>query len=189
MTIENNYRKKIINHNPKINDKSGIYMMTRKDENDIRHAYIGQAKHLLSRIVSHFFGYQHIDMSLKKHKLQSEDNPYGWKIDAENFSEKELDEKEKYYIKKYSNDGFQLKNKTIGGQGKGKVALGDQKPRKKYRDGLEQGRKNAIKEIAPLFNKYLTVSYKGDKITKHHESAMEKFNNYISETEDNRRIK
>lgn len=182
--IENSYRKKLLIHNPKLNDKSGIYMMTRKDENEIRHAYIGQAKRLLSRIIPHMFGFQAIDLSLKKHKLQSKDNPSGWKIDAENYPTEELDEKEKYYIKKYSDDGYQLKNKTVGGQGQGKTALGEQRPRKKYRDGLSQGYKNAQKEISPLFEKYLNATYKGEKVTKRHENAMRKFQDFLSEKEN-----
>ena len=100
-----------------MNDRSGIYFLLREDENGFKYAYIGQAVHTLSRLASHLVGYeQHIDLSLRKHKLYSENNPYGWRVEFLNFPESQLDEKEKYYIKLYANKGYQLRNVSIGGQ-------------------------------------------------------------------------
>ena len=50
-----------------ITDSSGIYILRRMDEDGIKFAYIGQAKHILTRLGQHLDGYQHIDLSLKKH--------------------------------------------------------------------------------------------------------------------------
>jgi hypothetical protein len=145
-----------------IPNTSGIYVFTRTDEHGIWYAYVGQAKNLLSRIAEHLIGYQHIDLSIKKHGLCNVENPYGYHLDYEETTKDELDEKEKYYISFFSRSGYQLRNKTIGGQNKGKDGLDDNKPSKGYHDGLEQGRKNAINEIKVLFDKYLDFSIKGE---------------------------
>ena len=65
---------------PNAKNQSGIYFLLR-EENGFKYAYIGQAKLILDRLVSHLQGFdQHIDLSIKKHKLYSEENPNGWKI-------------------------------------------------------------------------------------------------------------
>ena len=116
--IEQENKKRLLKLNPKLNDKSGIYFLLREDENGFKFAYVGQAKSVLQRLASHLVGYeQHIDLSLRKHKLYSEDNPYGWRVEFLNFPESQLDEKEKYYIKLYAEKGYQLRNVSIGGQG------------------------------------------------------------------------
>ena len=124
--IEKKNKERILGHCPDIPETSGIYILTR-EESGFKYAYIGQAKHLLTRMAQHLNGYQHIDLSLKKHGLWSEKNPCGWKVMWEAFTEEELDVAEQLYIKEYANRGYQLRNKTIGGQGKGKQGLDDQK--------------------------------------------------------------
>lgn len=149
--------------NPHLDDGSGIYFLTRTDENGIKYAYIGQAKHIHTRLAQHLVGFQHIDLSLKKHGLYKADNPYGWKIGFMHFHESVLDEKEQYYIRMYANSGYQLRNKTAGGQGEGKSQIDEYRPVKGYRDGLEQGRKNLARELAHIIDTHLTVSLKDEK--------------------------
>ena len=103
--IQKNNEKRILKYCPDINDNSGIYILARF-ENGFKYAYIGQAKHLLKRLGQHLSGYQHIDLSLKKHGFYSEDNKEGWKIAYFNCNENELDKFEQEYILKYANDGF-----------------------------------------------------------------------------------
>lgn len=63
--IESKNRKRLLEVNPSLTDESGIYFLTRTDENGFRYAYIGQAVHILQRLAQHLVGYQHIDLSLK----------------------------------------------------------------------------------------------------------------------------
>lgn len=177
--IEKKNKDKFLKLNDKLNDNSGIYILTRIDENNIKYAYIGQAKHILTRLAQHMVGYQHIDLSLKKHGLYSDINNYGWNVNSINCDESDLDDKEKYYIAEYANKGYQLRNKTVGGQGEGKSQIDEYRPHKGYRDGLEQGYKNASKEIANLFEKHLTYSKKSDKPNKNQDKAIEKFEEFL----------
>ena len=151
--IKEQNKKRILKVCPNVTENSGIYFLTRY-ENGFKYAYIGQAKNLLSRLADHLVvkkkNVQHIDLSIKKHGLHSENNPSGWYI---NFIEcKNLDEMEQKLIKEYANDGYQLRNKTIGGQGQGKKDLGD-KVVKGYQNGLHNGYNKARKELAELFTK------------------------------------
>lgn len=161
--IEYKNKKRLLEINSKLDDGSGIYFLTRVDETDIKYAYIGQAKHILTRLAQHLVGYQHIDLSLKKHGLYSNDNPYGWKVGFIHFSESQLDEKEQYYIKQYALNGYQLRNKTAGGQGEGKLQINEYRPVKGYRDGLVQGRKNLAKELSSIADKHLVIGLRPDK--------------------------
>lgn len=158
---------------------SGIYFLLR-EEDGFKYAYIGQAKDLLDRLAGHLSGYQHIDLSIKKHGFYSEKNPTGYKIHYLRFLESELDEKEQYYIKKYANAGYQLRNKTSGSQGEGKHGIAQNRPAKGYFDGVEQGKKKSREFIADLFNKHLVVSTKKDPPTKLQEKALQKFNDFIN---------
>ena len=90
--IESQNKRKILSVNQNVDESSGIYFLTRADDNGIQYAYIGQAKHLLTRLAQHLSGYQHIDLSLKKHGMFSEGNVYGWKINFLHYPEDELDE-------------------------------------------------------------------------------------------------
>ena len=177
--IEKANKEKWVKQFGKIPDTSGIYILTR-EENGFKYAYIGQAKHILSRLADHLKGYQHIDLSLKKHGLISPINPNGWDIAFVKCKEKDLDEQEQYFIKAYANAGFQLRNKTAGGQGDGKFEIAETRPRKTYRDGLKQGYLNAQKEVAKLFEKNLTFEING-KPNKNKEKALNKFKIFIGE--------
>jgi hypothetical protein len=162
---------------------SGIYILTRY-EDGFKYAYVGQAKHLLTRLAQHLSGYQHIDLSLKKHGLYSNENPNGWHISWLPFHENVLDEYEQKIIKRYANDGFQLRNKTSGSQGEGKRGLDNQKASKGYYDGLQQGYKNAQKFVSNLFDKHLNYSKKSEKPNKNQEKALEKFESFLKWSEE-----
>lgn len=179
LAIESKNKKRWLAVNPCLNDQSGIYILTR-EEDGFKYAYIGQAKHILTRLAQHLVGYQHIDLSLKKHGLYSDDNQTGWKVGALNYPIEELDEMEQFYILKYAQYGFQLRNKTSGSQGEGKKQIDEYRPQKGYRDGLKQGYKNASKEIANLFDKHLEYKTKSDKPNKNQEKAKEKFETFLN---------
>ena len=177
--MEREIKQRLLFINPKLNEQSGIYFLTREDEQGIKYAYIGQAKHILSRLAQHMTGYQHIDLSLKKHGLISINNMCGWNVNFLNFPEELLDEKEQYYIKKYALGGYQLRNKTAGGQGSGKKQIDDYRPGKTYRQGVEQGMKNASRDVAKLFEKHLNVSAKSNPPTVNQMKAMDKFEKFL----------
>lgn len=179
--IENENKKRLLKVNPKLDERSGIYFLTREDEDGFKYAYIGQAKHILTRLAQHFAGYQHIDLSLKKHKLYSSENPYGWKVNFLHFPISQLDEKEQFYIKEYALNGYQMRNKTSGSQGVGKSQIDEFKPHKGYRDGLAQGRKNLAKELNHIIDKHLVVGLKPEKMNnKVSQKALEKFNDLLT---------
>ena len=178
--IEAKNKKRLLAIDPYLDEGSGIYFLVRKDENGIKYAYIGQAKHLLTRLAQHLSGYQHIDLSLKKHGLYSSENIYGWKIGFLHFQISELDFMEKKFIQMYSNNGYQLRNKTAGGQGEGKTQIDDYRPTKGYRDGIAQGRKNLAKELTNIIDKHLCISIKEEKKNnKVSIKAFEKFNDLL----------
>lgn len=180
--IESKNRKRLLEVNPSLTDESGIYFLTRTDENGFRYAYIGQAVHILQRLAQHLVGYQHIDLSLKKHNLYSIENPYGWKIGFMHFPVSQLDEKEQYYIKMYADNGYQLRNKTSGSQGEGKAQIDEYRPQKGYRDGIKQGRKNLARELSSIAEKHLEIRLKPEKQgNKVSEKQYEKFMALISE--------
>lgn len=161
--IEKNNRERILAVNPHVDEKSGIYFLTRTDEGGFRYAYIGQAVNLLSRLAGHLKGYQHIDLSIKSHGLYSTDNIYGWKIGFLHYPVDKLDKWEQYWIKCYADKGYQLRNKTSGSQGEGKKQIADYKPPKGYRDGIQQGRINLARELANIADKHLVISLKPEK--------------------------
>lgn len=180
--IEQKNRKKILQVNPNLDDNSGIYFLTRVDENGFKYAYIGQAVHILQRLAQHLVGYQHIDLSLKKHNLYSIENPYGWKIGFMHFPVSQLDEKEQYYIKMYADNGYQLRNKTSGSQGEGKAKIDEYRPTKGYRDGIRQGKINLARELSSIAEKHLEIRLKPEKQgNKISEKQYEKFMTLISE--------
>lgn len=161
--IEKRNKERLLKVNPNLNEDSGIYFLTRDGEDGLKYAYVGQAKHILTRLASHLTGYQHIDLSLKKHGLYSEKNIYGWKVNFLYFTEDKLNEKEQYYIKEYALKGYQLRNKTSGSQGIGKTQINEYRPSKGYRDGLAQGRKNLARELKDIIDKHLVVELKPEK--------------------------
>lgn len=176
--IEVANKKRILAVCPNCPNTSGIYFLIRK-EDGFKYAYIGQAKHLLTRLAQHLSGYQHIDLSLKKHGLWNEENPTGWKVNFLRFDECDLDEKEQYFIKQYANAGYQMRNKTSGSQGKGKHGIDDNRPSKGYYDGLEQGKKKTRQFVADLFAKHLDYAPKRKPPTKLQEKALQKFKDFL----------
>lgn len=178
--IEQENKKRLLNLNPKLNDKSGIYFLLREDENGFKYAYIGQAKSVLQRLASHLVGYeQRIDLSLRKHKLYSEDNPYGWRVEFLNFPESQLDEKEKYYIKLYADNGYQLRNVSIGGQGgnRDSGSIGERKAPKGYMQGIQQGKKVLARELSSIAEKHLKIEIRDDK--KHNKVSQKQYEKFM----------
>lgn len=180
--IEAKNKKRLLSVNPKLDEQSGIYFLTREDEDGIKYAYIGQAKHILTRLAQHLVGYQHIDFSMKKYGLYSEDNVNGWKVGFLHFPFDKLDEMEQEYIKLYAQYGYQLRNKTSGSQGEGKRQIDEYKPSKGYYDGIKQGRKSLARELSNIIQKHLDISLKPEKKNnKVSLKAFEKFNDLLSE--------
>ena len=159
--------KRILKLYPNLPKETGIYILTRIDEAGIKYAYIGQTKAkggILRRMAQHLIGYQHIDLSIKAHKFKGEKGgEFGYTLEWFICSDTELDKYEQEYICKYANMGYQLRNKTSGGQGVGKAGLENQKAGKGYHDGLKQGYKNCLKDIKDYFVNYLDFDIKNDK--------------------------
>lgn len=177
--IEKANKEKILQVCPNATENSGIYIFTR-EENGFKFAYVGQAKHILTRLAEHLKGYQHIDLSIKKHGFYSEENITGWKIEfVECF---DLDNEEKRLILIYHKNGYQLRNKTAGGQSIGKVLIDEIRPKRGYYDGLRQGYFNAQNKISKLFEKNLIFSING-RTNKNKEKALEKFKEFIKKGE------
>ena len=172
--------KKILEVCPNCPNTSGIYFLLR-EEDGFKYAYIGQAKRLRERLGSHLSGYQHIDLSIKKHGFWSKENPTGYRVHYLGIPEDMLDEMEQKYIKQYANAGYQMRNATAGSQGKGKHGLDNAKPPKNYYDGLSQGYKNAQKEVKHLFDLHLDYVPKKNPPNKLQEKAMGKFKNFLND--------
>lgn len=168
---------------PDCPNTSGIYFLTRF-EDGFKYAYVGKAKHLLERLGSHLAGYQqHIDKSLKKHGLYSEQNPTGWRVAFIECDEDCLNEQEQSHIRAYADMGFQLRNVESGGQ-QGKSIIGERKQPRGYFDGKEAGYLMARREVAHWFSLHLNVSMR--KPTKNAEKALAKFQEFINlEAEEN----
>jgi hypothetical protein len=166
---------------PNIPYSPGIYAFYRTDDLGFKRAYVGQAVSLCERCAAHLGEYDHIALSLKKHGLYSEQNPNGWKLQFMECTKAELDDSEVATIKAFADKGFQLYNVTSGGQGKGKRQISEYKQPKTYRQGLQQGRKNASKEVANLFAKHLDYKPKSDPPNKNQQKAIEKFEQFLNE--------
>lgn len=163
---------------PDCPNTSGIYFLLR-EENGFRFGYIGKAKHLLERLGNHLAGRtQWIDRSLYKHGLYAEENPTGYRVHFLTFPENELYKQEQFYIWKYANAGYQLRNVESGGN-LGKTDIGERKPAKKYFDGVEQGKKNAREFVKHLFDLHLDYVPKKNPPTKLQEKAMQKFKDFL----------
>ena len=184
--IEKQNKERLLKVNPKLNERSGIYFLLRTDENGFRFAYIGQAVKILTRLASHMTGYeQHIDLSLRKHKLYDEQkNPNGWRVEFLNFPISELDEKEKYYIKLYADKGYQLRNVSLGGQGENRArgSIGERKAPKGYMQGIQQGKKVLARELSHIAEKHLKIEIREDKKNnKVSQKQFEKFKELMNE--------
>lgn len=181
--VEKANKELILKVCPDVPERSGIYFLLR-EENGFKFGYVGQAKHLLTRLAQHLRGYQHIDLSIRKHGLFSESNKTGYKIFFLEVPEDKLDEMEQKYIKKYANAGYQMRNKTSGSQGEGKQGISANRQSKGYYDGLEQGKKKCREYVADLFDKHLVVSTKKNPPTKLQEKALQKFVDFITLDEE-----
>lgn len=184
--IEQENRKRLLKLNSTLNDNSGIYFFVREDENGFKHAYVGQARHVMQRCCNHLVGYQqHIDLSLRKYKLyDKEKNPYGWRLGCIYFPEELLDEKEQHYIRLYAERGYQLKNVSLGGQGAERLTgqIGEQKLPKSYREGVQQGRKTMARDLSHIAEKHLKIEIRDDKKgNKVSEKQFEKFKELLKE--------
>lgn len=168
---------------PNCPNTSGIYFLLR-EEDGFKYAYIGQAVRLRERLGSHLSGYQHIDLSIKKHGLWSEENPTGYRVHFLEFAENLLDEMEQKYIKQYANAGYQMRNSTAGSQGKGKHGLDNQKQPRTYYEGLNNGYERARKEIAHLFDLHLDYKTKSDNPNKNQQKAYQKFKDFLEGDND-----
>lgn len=176
--IEKKNRERLLKVNPNLNDRSGIYFLTRTDENDISYFYIGQAVNIIQRMCGHLTGYQHIDLSVKKRGFYSEENPYGWKINFINYPKSDLDKMEQYWILEYTKKGYQCRyNKTAGGQGEGKEKINEFKPSRGYRDGLKQGEKNLARELLSIAEKHLKIEIREDK--KHNKISKRQYEKFM----------
>lgn len=181
--IEATNRKRLLKINPKLDDGSEIYFLTRTDENEILYFYIGQAVHIIQRMCSHLTGYQHIDLSIKKRGFYSKENPYGWKINFIHYPVEQLDKMEQYWILEYTKKGYQCRyNKTSGSQGEGKEKINEFRPAKGYRDGIQQGKITLARELKHIIDIHLNVSIRPEKANnKVSIKALEKFNDLLNE--------
>ena len=126
--------------------------------------------------------YDHIALSLKKHKFYSESNPTGWKLSYRTCRKDELDQKEIETIKAFADKGFQMYNITAGGQSAGKQVTGQYNQPKTYRQGIQQGRKSLARELSHIINTHLVVSLKPEKMNnKVSIKALEKFKDLLDE--------
>lgn len=181
--IEATNKERLLKVNPQLDDGSGIYFLTRTDENGISYFYIGQAVHIIQRMCSHLTGYQHIDLSIKKRGFYSKKNPYGWKINFIHYPVKQLDEMEQHWILEYTKRGYQCRyNKTSGSQGEGKEKINEFRSAKGYYDGIKQGKKVLARELSHIINTHLVISLKPEKTNnKISIRALEKFNDLLDE--------
>lgn len=166
---------------------SGIYLFYRTSEQGFKNCYIGQATtNLLQRMANHLEGYDtHIDKSLRKYGLYDEiKNPYGYKCKVLCLCPKEeCNDKEVYYIKKFADEGWQLKNTTGGSQGEGKFGIDENKASKGYYQGVAYGENRAVKRIKIFFDKYLDYSIKGEP-NKIKERKLQEFTDYLYKVEE-----
>jgi hypothetical protein len=180
--MEYKNKQRFLALNPNLTEESGIYILYR-EESGIKYAYVGQAKHLLTRLAQHLAGYQHIDLSLKKHGLANE-KENGYNVQFQLCSIPNLDEAERYWIKVMADKGYQLRNKTLGGQDEGKGGLDNQRASRGYYDGVAQGKKSLARELKHIIDTHLEVKVR--KETKISQKALAKFWELIeTENKDN----
>lgn len=167
---------------PLITNNSGIYVFHRLDETGIKFCYCGQALHLRERCASHLSEYDRLALSLKTRGFCDVNNPYGWKLAFREYPREELDERETATIRNLANDGFQLLNVTSGGQGKGKKKIGEYKPSRTYREGVQQGKLALARDLKAIMDKHLTVTLKPEKTAnKVSQRMFEKFMELLNE--------
>ena len=172
------YKRAWLKQRDDITDDSGIYILARVDENKFIYAYVGQAKHILTRLAQHCMGYsQHIDKSIKSHGLYNkENNPFGWYVnEIIPCPEDMLDKIEMQYIKEYADRGYQLRNKTGGSQGVGKFSIDSSPTPKGYYDGKRKGYEECRKYVREMFDRYLVYFAKQGKIAERKSEEFKEF--------------
>ena len=155
--IKSELAKKIKVIAPNMENKSGIYVWYRKKYC----FYAGQSVKLVDRSIQHLQQYDHLGMSIRKYGLYSKENPYGWNLTYFYCDEWELDDKERETIAKWNEHNISY-NITSGGQNEGKIDINQRASTKNYTDGLRQGKINAYREIAKIFQKWLEPKIKGE---------------------------
>ena len=161
---------------PNIENRAGIYVWYRKKYC----FYAGQSVKLLDRSIQHLQQHDHLGLSIRKHGLYDEiKNPYCWNLIYCYCDESELNQKERETIARWGGHNIAY-NITSGGQDAGKVDINQRAATKGYHDGLHQGRKKALEEIATLFEKYLDYSIKGET-SKVKERKLSEFKNLLEE--------
>jgi hypothetical protein len=160
--IQKKNEQRMLAVNPNLNHKPGIYFLTRKDEEGIRHGYVGLAHDVLKRLGQHLSTFQYIDNSIRKHGLYATDNPHGYKVNFINCKESELEKLERYYIVLYASAGYQMKNRDTGG-GQGKQELGERKAPKGFRQGIQTGKRQLARDLSGIIKKHLDVKLKPEK--------------------------
>lgn len=168
---------------PKMQDRSGIYIFYRKDEEgSVIARYIGKSENsILGRCASHLNGYkQHLDLSIRSHGLYNEENLTGWRVDILEYCKpQECNERERFYIEFCKKCGVSLYNVESGGT-TGKTDINERKEIKGYRKGVEYGYEKARKEIRHLFALHLKARIKSDKPNKTQEKALQKFYDFLN---------
>lgn len=149
---------------PEMQDRSGIYMFYRMDENGkVIARYIGKSEtSILKRCASHLQGTrQHIDLSIRNHGLYSEDNPTGWDVTVLEYCEPSLcNERERKHIA-YCQKLFVGLHNVEGGGSSGKTDINERKPLKGYRKGVNYGRYKLSKELQTTL-RYLNIAPKDE---------------------------
>lgn len=179
--IRNNHKKRILKLLPEIENKSGIYIYHKIDENGFKGVYVGQAVKLIDRLVDHFMEYDHIANSLRKHKLINEEK-FGWDITYVYCREESLDKLEAEILHIWHTKyGYAPYNQNTGGTD-GKT---DIKPRTAggYRKGVDVGYQRAINEIVELLKRidytFAPKKNKNGSISINSENALNKLNDII----------
>jgi len=172
--------KKIRRLCPNIPKAPGIYVFYRFGEDGLKYAYVGQAVNLLQRCASHLRGGEsHIDKSIKKHGFHKDGEEFGYELTFYACPKAELNAREHEEIVYWGNSGYQLRNKTSGGQDDSKEQINEYRPAKGYYDGLRQGWKNARVFVANLFDKNLVAMMSG-KEGPRKAAALEKFKTFLA---------
>lgn len=186
----NDMKKVIKSICPEIQNKSGIYLFYRINEDNEKCFYVGQSKNVWVRCADHILWEkgktQHIDKSLYVHKLFNENNPYGWRLKVIKYCDKsQLDLAEQFYIDYYNSKGFRSYNVTGGGQLDKKSDIGQriQTKLKSHKNGKIMGYEKAREEVKVFFDKYLDYSIKG-KPTKIKERKLAEFQDFLNKKEE-----
>lgn len=182
MAIKARHKEEILKVCPGLPNTPGIYVFYRIDENGFKFCYVGQSVKMLDRCVQHLQEYDHIALSLKKHKLYDKNKfPFGWKLGYKECSRENLDTLERNILSLYHKEyGFSPYNRTTGGQDGEKTGISENKPARGYYDGKKQGYEDARKQIKAWFDKSLSYQIKG-KENKNKQKAYERFSEFLGE--------